>query len=154
MLLKRAGNSAFGEGETWDCEEEMGVERPTMDEAGCKGLEAEAAAASQDANDRTGGVDAVTDASVGIGAGIDPVDKFSLSNFSAYGGTISCCVVFSEDNTAAGRSTEVTARDDDVSEARGTAGALVVVGSDGGGGPVMMFTSSACRETVLRPEVE
>ena len=46
MLPKRAGNSAFGEGETRDCGEETGVERPTMDEAGDKGLEAEAAAAS------------------------------------------------------------------------------------------------------------
>lgn len=65
-------------------------------------------------------MDAVTDASVGIGAGVDEVDKFSLRNFSAYGGTISCCLVPSED---IGRSTAVTARDDDVSEARGTAGA-------------------------------
>ena len=46
MLLKRAGNSAFGEGETWDCGEGAGAERPTRDEAGGKGLEAEAAAAS------------------------------------------------------------------------------------------------------------
>ena len=46
MLLKWAGNSAFVEGETRDCGEETGVERPTMDGAGGKGLEAEAAAAS------------------------------------------------------------------------------------------------------------
>ena len=64
-------------------------------------------------------MDAVTDASVGIGAGVDAVDKFSLTKFSAYGGTISCCVVPSEDKAAAA----VTARDDDVSKTRGTAGA-------------------------------
>jgi hypothetical protein len=97
MLLKRTVNSSLGEGETWDGGEEVGVGKPTMDEAGGKGMAA--AAASQDADDRTGGVDAVTDTGVSIGAGVDEVDTFSLSQ-----------------NTGA-----VTARDDDVSVARGPA---------------------------------
>jgi hypothetical protein len=65
------------------------------DEAGGKGLEVEAAPASQDANDelRTGGVDASAGASVGVGVGVDAIDNISLMSGPAHGATISGCVV-------------------------------------------------------------
>jgi len=71
------------------------MEKPTTDEAGIKGLEVVVAPASQDANDlsRTGGVDAGTDTSGGVGAAVDTVDKFSLMSDSAYGATKSRSIV-------------------------------------------------------------
>ena len=57
------------------------MEKPSMDEAGSKGLEVEAAPGSQDSNDliKIGGVEAGTGTSVGVGvgagAGKDAVNK-------------------------------------------------------------------------------
>jgi hypothetical protein len=48
VLLRRARNSALGKGGTRDGGGEAGMEKPTTDEAGSKGLEVEAAPASQD----------------------------------------------------------------------------------------------------------
>jgi hypothetical protein len=55
-----------------------GMEILTTEVTGSKGSEVEAAPASQDVNDmfRTGGMDGGTGASVGVGAGVDTVDKF------------------------------------------------------------------------------
>jgi hypothetical protein len=80
VLLRRARNSALGNGGTLDGGGEAGME---MDEARSKGLEVEAASASQDFNDsfKTGGVE---------GVGMDPIDKMSGSTL---GTTISRCMV-------------------------------------------------------------
>jgi hypothetical protein len=98
-------NSALAEDVTRDGGGEAGMEKPTTDDAGNKGLE-EAAPASIDANDspRTGGVDAGTGSSVGVGPVMDVVGKFSLISGSARGATISRCVVPSRgrNNKAAG----------------------------------------------------
>jgi len=61
MLLRRERNSGLGKGGTRDGGGE-GMEKPTTDEVGSKGLEVEAAPGSQDVNDlsRTGGAGAGT----------------------------------------------------------------------------------------------
>jgi hypothetical protein len=73
-LLRRARDSALGNGGTRDGGGEAWMEKPTVDEAGSKGLEVEAVSVSQDSKDllRIGGVDAGTGASA---AGNDAVDK-------------------------------------------------------------------------------
>ena len=95
-LPRRVADSALGNGETRDGGE-AGTEKPTMDEAGGKGSEVEAAPAWQDSNEliKTGGVDAGTGTSVRVGASVgkDAVDKISMTSGSVHGTTISCCVV-------------------------------------------------------------
>lgn len=86
----------------------------TTEVTGSKGSEVEAAPASQDVNDmfRTGGMDGGTGASVGVGAGVDTVDKISLMSGWGQSATIFCCAVPSRgrDNVAAeGISCRVTA---------------------------------------------
>ena len=104
--LRRERNSAFGKGETRDGGEEAGKERPTMDEAGGKGLESEAASASQeiDVSFGTRSVDSGTGPGVSVGAGVDAVDRISLVSGSAHGITTSLSVVSSsgQDNVVAG----------------------------------------------------
>ena len=87
MPSKRARNSAFGKGGTQDGGGEAGTEKPTTDEAGSKGLEVEAASASEDVDDlfRTGGIDSGIGAGAGVGAGVDVVDRMSLVS------GMSCC---------------------------------------------------------------
>jgi hypothetical protein len=46
MLLRKGRNSALGKGETWGGGGEAGMEKPTKDESGSKGLEVEVAPAS------------------------------------------------------------------------------------------------------------
>ena len=96
VLLRKVRDSASGSGGTRDGGGEAGTEKPTMDEAGSKGL-VEAVPASQDSNDliKTGGVDSGTGTSVGVGvgAGKDAVDKISMTSGSVHGTTISFCVV-------------------------------------------------------------
>ena len=67
------------------------MENLTTDEAGSRGSEVEAATTSQDVDDlfRTGCGDA---ASVGVGAGVETVDRFSLISGLVYGVNIFCCV--------------------------------------------------------------
>ena len=98
MPLRRVSSSALDKGGTRDGGRETGVEKPTTDDAGSKGLEAQAAPVSRDANDllRTGGVpvDAGTGGSIGAGADADVVDRNSLvMSCSAHNATISPCVV-------------------------------------------------------------
>jgi hypothetical protein len=92
VLLRRASDSALGNGETQDGGGEV-MEKPTMGETGSKGLKVEAVPASQDSSDliRTGGVDAGTGTSVGagVGAGNDAVDKIFVMSGSVHGATIS-----------------------------------------------------------------
>lgn len=90
MLLRREMESALGEGGTWDGGGETGMERPTTDEGGSKEWEAEAKPSSRDSNElfRTGDGSGAG-ASVGLGAGVDAVDKNSLT---AHNGTIFRCV--------------------------------------------------------------
>jgi hypothetical protein len=75
VLLRTVRDSALGNGGTRGGGGDERTEKPTIDEAGSKGLEVEAISVSQDSNDlfRIGGVDAGTGASV---AGNDAVDKF------------------------------------------------------------------------------
>lgn len=62
-------------------------------------LEAEASPASEDADGsfKTGGVDAGTGTSVGVGSGVDDVDKVSPMSDSPNGTTISFCAVSSRE---------------------------------------------------------
>ena len=95
MLLTRARNSASSKGTTPDGGGEAGIERWMTDEAGSKGLGAEAVLSSQDANDlfRTGGANTGVGASVVVDTGMDKVDKISLMSGFAHGSTISSRVV-------------------------------------------------------------
>jgi hypothetical protein len=114
VLLRRARNSAPGKGGRRDGEGEAGMERSTTDEAGGKGLEAEGAPASRDANDlfKTGGVDAGTGASAGTG-----VD--AVMSGAAHGATISRCVVPSRAAGGMSCSAAATALGGDASVGRG-----------------------------------
>ena len=121
-LLRRVRDSALGNG-TRDGGE-AGMENPTVDETGSKGLGVEAAPASQDSNDliKTGGVEAGTGTSVG--AGMDAVDIFSVLSGSVHSAAISRCVFPSGgwDNVAVGRmicSAAATAAGGDASVGRG-----------------------------------
>ena len=95
-LPRRVADSALENGGTRDGGGEAGTEKPTMDEAGGKGSEVEAAPAWQDSNEliKTGGVDAGTGISVGVGAGAgkDAVDKIPVMSGSVHGAAISRCV--------------------------------------------------------------
>ena len=97
VLLRTVRDSALGNGGTHDGGGEAGTEKPTMDEAGGKGSEVEAAPVSQDSDVliKTGGVGAGTGTSVvvGAGAGKDAVDEISMTSGSVHGTTISCCIV-------------------------------------------------------------
>ena len=77
MPSRRARSSAFGKGGRRDDGEDAGMEKPTMDEAGGKRLEAEAASASQEIDDLFGtrGVDSCAGAGVDAGTTVDAVDK-------------------------------------------------------------------------------
>ena len=94
-MLLRARSSALSEIGARNSGGEVGAEYPTTDEAGSKGLEAEVAPASKDANGlfRTGGVDAGSGASVGV---LDAENKISLMSGSANGASISHCPVLSK----------------------------------------------------------
>ena len=95
----------MGKGGTRDGGREAGMENLTTDDAGSRGSEVEAVPASQDVNDafRTGGVNAVTGASVGVYAGVDTIDEISPMSGSGHDATISCRVLPSRgrDNVAA-----------------------------------------------------
>ena len=90
MPSRRARSSAFGKGETQDGGKKAGKEKPTTDEAGGKGLESEAASASQEIDVSFGarGVDSGTGPGVSVGAGVDAVDRISLVSGSAHGGLV------------------------------------------------------------------
>jgi hypothetical protein len=83
VMVLRAMNSALG-----NCGGEVGIGKLTTGEAGSKGSGVKAILAPKDPNGlfRTYGVDAGA-------AGMDAVDKISPVSGSAYGKTISCCVV-------------------------------------------------------------
>ena len=78
------------------------MEKPTMEEAESKGLEAEASPASQDVDDSFRTRDVVSGA--GVGVGVDGVVRIPLMSGSADGVNISLSVVPSgeQDNVAAG----------------------------------------------------
>ena len=77
MPSRKARSPAFGKGGRRDGGEEAGMEKPTTDKAGGKGLEAEAASASQGIDDLFGtrGVDSCAGTGVDVGATVDTVDK-------------------------------------------------------------------------------
>jgi hypothetical protein len=88
---RRARSSVFGKGG------EAGTERPTIDAAESKGLEAEveAASASQDVDDwfRTSDEVSGTGAGISVGACVDGVSRISLVSGSAHCVDISLGVV-------------------------------------------------------------
>ena len=103
---KRERDPAFSEGRKWDGGEEAGTEKSTTDEAGGKGLEAEAASASQEIDDSFGTrrVDSGTGSGVSVGAGVDAVYRISVVSGSVHGVSTSSSVVPSsgQDNVAVG----------------------------------------------------